>query len=100
MLAASYTVACCRSDSVMQAWRPASIARVAQLVEQRIENPRVGGSNPPPGTIYPIFSACFQRFVSECDPQSSHAWIAFADHGVHHLRSRDPIAVMRYLPKS
>ena len=27
-------------------------ARVAQLVEQRIENPRVGGSNPPPGTIY------------------------------------------------
>merc|ERR1711991_601732 len=25
-------------------------ARVAQLVEQRIENPRVGGSNPPPGT--------------------------------------------------
>ena len=27
-------------------------ARVAQLVEQRIENPRVGGSNPPPGTIF------------------------------------------------
>ena len=27
------------------------LARVAQLVEQRIENPRVGGSNPPPGTI-------------------------------------------------
>ncbi len=26
-------------------------ARVAQLVEQRIENPRVGGSNPSPGTI-------------------------------------------------
>ena len=25
-------------------------ARVAQLVEQRTENPRVGGSNPPPGT--------------------------------------------------
>ena len=25
-------------------------AWVAQLVEQRIENPRVGGSNPPPGT--------------------------------------------------
>lgn len=32
---------------------PASAAPawVAQLVEQRIENPRVGGSNPPPGTI-------------------------------------------------
>jgi hypothetical protein len=28
-----------------------SRAWVAQLVEQRIENPRVGGSNPPPGTI-------------------------------------------------
>jgi hypothetical protein len=27
-------------------------ARVAQLVEQRIENPRVGGSSPPPGTIF------------------------------------------------
>ena len=27
-------------------------AQVAQLVEQRIENPRVGGSNPPLGTIY------------------------------------------------
>jgi hypothetical protein len=31
-----------RADGA-QAW-------VAQLVEQRIENPRVGGSNPPPGT--------------------------------------------------
>ena len=29
----------------------AAFAWVAQLVEQRIENPRVGGSNPPPGTI-------------------------------------------------
>ncbi len=28
----------------------AALAWVAQLVEQRIENPRVGGSNPPPGT--------------------------------------------------
>jgi hypothetical protein len=26
-------------------------ARIAQEVEQRTENPRVGGSNPPPGTI-------------------------------------------------
>ena len=32
-------------------------ARVAQLVEQRIENPRVGGSNPPPGTI-PSSTSC------------------------------------------
>ena len=28
------------------------MARVAQLVEQRTENPRVGGSNPPPGTTF------------------------------------------------
>ena len=27
-------------------------AQVAQLVEQRTENPRVGGSNPPLGTIF------------------------------------------------
>ena len=26
--------------------------RVAQLVEQRTENPRVGGSSPPPGTAF------------------------------------------------
>ena len=29
-------------------------AQVAQLVEQRTENPRVGGSNPPLGTTYPM----------------------------------------------
>ena len=29
-------------------------ARVAQLVEQRTENPRVGGSSPPPGTTFLI----------------------------------------------
>ncbi len=31
--------------------RPPQGAQVAQLVEQRTENPRVGGSNPPLGTI-------------------------------------------------
>ena len=30
----------------------AAIAQVAQLVEQRTENPRVGGSIPPLGTIF------------------------------------------------
>ena len=30
---------------------PDKEAQVAQLVEQRTENPRVGGSNPPLGTI-------------------------------------------------
>ena len=29
-------------------------ARIAQLVEQRIENPRVAGSNPAPGTTLSI----------------------------------------------
>ena len=29
-------------------------ARVAQLVEQRTENPRVGGSSPPPGTTFQV----------------------------------------------
>ncbi|CAK1910142.1 conserved hypothetical protein [Vibrio crassostreae] len=33
------------------------VARIAQSVEQRIENPRVGGSIPPPGTtIYLLVS--------------------------------------------
>ena len=31
---------------------PGTQAWVAQLVEQRMENPRVGGSNPPPGTTF------------------------------------------------
>ena len=31
---------------------PAKNAQVAQLVEQRTENPRVGGSIPPLGTIF------------------------------------------------
>ena len=29
-------------------------ARIAQLVEQRIENPRVAGSNPAPGTTFSL----------------------------------------------
>ena len=33
------------------AYKLFSNAQVAQLVEQRTENPRVGGSNPPLGTI-------------------------------------------------
>ena len=38
------------ASSIDAAPRAAELAWVAQLVEQRIENPRVGGSNPPPGT--------------------------------------------------
>jgi hypothetical protein len=40
-------------------------ARVAQLVEQRIENPRVGGSSPPPGTISQFQGSSFTVQVSE-----------------------------------
>ena len=36
-------------------------ARVAQLVEQRIENPRVGGSSPPPGTTFSLTSLKYKR---------------------------------------
>ena len=39
-------------SSIDAAPATAAFAWVAQLVEQRIENPRVGGSNPPPGTIH------------------------------------------------
>jgi hypothetical protein len=35
--------------------RRSDYAQVAQLVEQRTENPRVGGSNPPLGTTFPRY---------------------------------------------
>ena len=41
------------------------IARVAQLVEQRTENPRVGGSNPPPGTTFQV-QRSMDRGSSDC----------------------------------
>ena len=34
-------------------------AQVAQLVEQWTENPRVGGSNPPLGTTFPMKKSAF-----------------------------------------
>jgi hypothetical protein len=44
-----------RLDKVgMVAYRTASRAQIAQLVEQRIENPRVAGSIPALGTIFSI----------------------------------------------
>ncbi len=38
-------------------------ARVAQLVEQRTENPRVGGSSPPPGTTFSCTSLICKLIV-------------------------------------
>ena len=43
-------------DRMRRAW-------VAQLVEQRIENPRVGGSNPPPGTTSSFSNKVPQRRI-------------------------------------
>jgi hypothetical protein len=37
------------------AYRTAQCAQIAQLVEQRIENPRVAGSIPALGTIFPAY---------------------------------------------
>jgi hypothetical protein len=42
----------------------AAQAWVAQLVEQRIENPRVGGSNPPPGTTHGLQNFHFTSVFS------------------------------------
>jgi hypothetical protein len=38
-------------------------ARIAQLVEQRIENPRVAGSNPAPGTISTFSNMSYKRVI-------------------------------------
>jgi hypothetical protein len=38
-------------------------AQVAQLVEQRTENPRVGGSIPPLGTMYSKYLAACGKAV-------------------------------------
>ena len=65
-------------------------ARVAQLVEQRIENPRVGGSSPPPGTIFPhdthVNSLLFRAFRCVtawvvCSPRCAHCNFGFK--GLH-----------------
>ena len=59
--ASRYTVAVCLRTMPLMVGSAIN-ARVAQLVEQRTENPRVGGSNPPPGTIFSItyYITCFE----------------------------------------
>src|SRR5690554_7423216 len=55
------------------------LARIAQSVEQRIENPRVGGSIPPPGTIIIQslhFTAGLDRKSTRLN--SSHVRISYA----------------------
>ena len=48
-------------------------ARIAQSVEQGIENPRVGGSIPPPGTIFEKASLREAFFVSAPRPPATQA---------------------------
>ena len=43
--------------------RDVARAQVAQLVEQWTENPRVGGSSPPLGTIFPTNTLIHLHFV-------------------------------------
>jgi hypothetical protein len=44
----------CQSSKKILSHPDRRFARVAQLVEQRTENPRVGGSSPPPGTTFQV----------------------------------------------
>ena len=56
---------CKPRDDLLYTRHP-TCARVAQLVEQRIENPRVTGSIPVPGTIiFLVKSVCYGDFAVE-----------------------------------
>jgi hypothetical protein len=56
-----------RGNICLKGLDPASYyARVAQLVEQRTENPRVGGSSPPPGTTFPNLSFSSPASITAC----------------------------------
>ena len=46
-------------------------AQVAQLVEQRIENPRVAGSIPALGTIYASVAHLVERHLAKVEVASS-----------------------------
>ena len=63
-------------------------AQVAQLVEQRTENPRVGGSNPPLGTI-PI---SFQFIINDL-VKVGQSWILWWDSHSFRPRSHFSIAL-------
>ena len=76
-------------------------ARVAQLVEQRIENPRVGGSNPPPGTTHLMYITDMSAFYVLTGQvayrmtynQSSYIRVRF---GIYHFVRRVPADVQQY----
>jgi hypothetical protein len=64
-------------------------AQVAQLVEQRTENPRVGGSNPPLGTILqpsPVVNGSQRRVApltrgseATSEREEKAAWLSTAE---------------------
>jgi hypothetical protein len=59
-------------------------AWVAQLVEQRIENPRVGGSNPPPGTTFAFSPVPFRSRHDRAIPlRRARVFVATAAHARH-----------------
>ena len=73
---------CVPSVGQPAAGTPPAAAQVAQLVEQRIENPRVGGSNPPLGTIYPRIVQMRCRFGSSRQEPRRAGVIAAASRAV------------------
>ena len=70
---------------------PRRLAQVAQLVEQRTENPRVGGSIPPLGTTHLVYitdrSAFYVLTGQVTYNQSPHSRIRS---GIQHLVKRVP----------
>ncbi len=71
----------CREFPILLAW----YARIAQLVEQRTENPRVGGSNPPPGTTF-LFHENSLFLLLRCGGPVSSAALAGWEFEFHHSR--------------
>ena len=50
-------------------------AQIAQLVEQRTENPRVDGSSPPLGTLFTDNGLCGCGSMVEHQPSKLRTWV-------------------------
>ena len=76
---------------------PRRIAQVAQLVEQRTENPRVGGSIPPLGTthlVYITYMSAFYVLIGQVTyTQSPHIRIRSDN---YHLVRRVPVDLQQH----
>ena len=60
------------SSPIRVAIFPSRFASVAQLVEQGTENPRVGGSIPPGGTIFAGLAHLVERHLAKVEVASSN----------------------------